>query len=410
MKRSRVLVRLSAGLLLGLGALVLSASSRAEIIERVVAKVNGDIVTQSEFEARQLAAVQAAHIAPDQVESYLRQNNQRILQEAVDDLLITQRAAELGIKLRPEYIQDVIEGIKKENNIPSDEDLKRQLRHEGMSLDDLKRNIERSVLRRQVLSRELEAKAVVTDADARAEYEKHKAEYGKSASVHLQEIEVADSEQAQDIVRRARAGEDFAAMARAVSTAGSREAGGDLGQLSPGDMNPALARIVAALPAGGVSEPTLTDKGRFRIVRVVAKEEATVTPFEEVKEDLTKRLGQERMASAYEQYVEGLRKASEKTTRTTVSEVSLQVPNLPASTLSGPGLGPAPGVPETGEPTPAPTVRVPAVPGIDASEISTTPQARPERVAPPALPGQEPAAAPSPVPSPVPSPSPSPQG
>ena len=71
--------------------LVLSASSRAEIIERVVAKVNGDIVTQSEFEARQLAAVQAARIPPDQVETYLRENNQRILQEAVDDLLIMQR-------------------------------------------------------------------------------------------------------------------------------------------------------------------------------------------------------------------------------------------------------------------------------------------------------------------------------
>ena len=304
MKRSRVLVRLSAGLLLGLGALVLSASSRAEIIERVVAKVNGDIVTQSEFEARQLAAVQAARIPPDQVESYLRQNNQRILQEAVDDLLITQRASELGIKLRPEYVQDVIEGIKKENNIASDEDLRRQLRREGMSVDDLKRNIERSVLRRQVLSRELESKAVVTDADARAEYEKHKDEFGKSASVHLQEIEVADVEQAQDVLRRARGGEDFEAMARALSTAASRASGGDLGQVSPGDMNPALARVVAALPAGGLSEPILTEKG-FRIVRVVAKEEATVTPFEQVKDDLSKRLGQERMASAYEAYVEG---------------------------------------------------------------------------------------------------------
>jgi hypothetical protein len=261
------------------------------------------------------------------------------------------------------------------------------------------------VLRRQVLSRELESKAVVTDADARAEYEKHKAEFGKSASVHLQEIEVADVEQAQDVLRRARGGEDFAAMARALSTAGSRASGGDLGQVSPGDMNPALARIVAALPAGGLSEPILTDKG-FRIVRVVAKEEATVTPFEEVKDDLTKRLGQERMASAYEQYVEGLRKASEKTTRTTVSEVSLQVPNMPASTLSGPGLGPAPGTPETPEAAPAPNVRVPAVPGIDPSEISTSPQARPERVAPPALPGHEGQAAPSPAASPSPSPSP----
>jgi hypothetical protein len=194
-------------------------------------------------------------------------------------------------------------------------------------------------------------------------------------------------------------------MARALSTAATRASGGDLGQVSPADMNPALARIVAALPPGGVSEPMLTEKGGFRVVRVVAKEEATVTPFEEVKDELTKRLGQERMASAYEQYVEGLRKASEKTTRTTVSEVSLQVPNLPASTLSGPGLGPAPGGPES-DPgaAPAPSVRAPALPGIDASEISTTPQARPERVAPPALPGHEGEAAPSPAPSPSPSP------
>src|SRR5947207_15247113 len=100
MKRSTVLFRRSVVRLALAGALALSASSRAEIIERLVAKVNGDIVTQSEFEARQLAAVQAAHIPAEQVEGYLRQNNARILQEAIDDLLIVQRASDLGIKLR----------------------------------------------------------------------------------------------------------------------------------------------------------------------------------------------------------------------------------------------------------------------------------------------------------------------
>jgi parvulin-like peptidyl-prolyl isomerase len=402
MKPSPVLVRLSVAALLGAGVFSLSASSRAEIIERVVAKVNGDIVTQSEFEARQLAAVQAARIGADQVESYLRQNNARILQEAVDDLLITQRAADLGIKLRPEYVQDVIDGIKKENNIPDEAELRRQLRREGMSLDDLKRNIERSVLRRQVLSRELEQKTTVTDAEAKAEYEQHKSEYGKSASVHLQEIVVPDRAQAEDVVRRARGGEDFSGLARALSTAGSRAAGGDLGQVAPTDMNPELAKIVGALPAGGVSDPIALESG-YRLVRVVAKEDATVTPYEDLREEITKRLSQQRMASVYEEYVAGLRKASEKTTQTTVSEVSLTVPNVPTSTLSGPGLGPAPGTPDT-PPSAAPGA-VPALPGIDASEISTTPQARPERVAPPPAPGHDPPAA---TPSPSPSPSPSP--
>lgn len=395
MKPSRVLVRLSAALLLPLAALVPSASTRAEIIERVVAKVNGDIVTQSEFEARQLAAVQAARIPTDQVETYLRQNNARILQEAVDDLLITQRAADLGIKLRPEYVQDVIDGIKKENNIADEAELRRQLRREGMSLDDLKRNIERSVLRRQVLARELESKVTITDAEARAEYEQHKAEYAKSAAVHLQEIVMPESAQAEEVVRRARGGEDFSALARSLSTAATRANGGELGRVLAGDMNPELAKVVSALPAGGVSDPIRTDSG-FRIIRVVSKEEASSTPFEETKDDITKRLQQQRMASAYEDYVVGLRKSSEKTTKLTVSEVSLTVPNVGGGpTLSTPGLGPAPGTP--------PQAAVPAVPGIDASEISTTPQARPERIAPPELPGHEPPAA---VPSPSPSPSP----
>ena len=213
-----------------------------------------------------------------------------------------------------------------------------------MTLDDLKRNIERSILRRQVLSRELEPKITVTEADARAEYEPHKSEYGKSASVHLQEIVVPDSAQAQDVVRRARAGEDFGDLARALSTAGSRANGGELGQVAPGDMNPELAKIVGALPAGGVSDPIALENG-FRIVRVVAKEDATTTPYEELREEISKRLSQQRMASVYEEYVAGLRKASEKTTQTTVSEVSLTVPNVPTSNLSGPGLGPAPGTP-----------------------------------------------------------------
>src|SRR5437762_9521545 len=163
-----------------LSVVLFAAAARGEIIERVIVKVNGDVVTQSEFEARQIAAVQQARVTPDQVEKYLRENNARILQDAIDDLLVVQRAADLGIKLRPEYVQEVIEGIKKENNIGDEAELRAQLRKEGMSLDDLKRNIERSVMRRQVLSRELEPKTQVTDAEARAAYEKSKAEYGKS--------------------------------------------------------------------------------------------------------------------------------------------------------------------------------------------------------------------------------------
>ena len=92
--------------------LLFAASARAEVLERVIVKVNGDIVTQSEFESRQVAAIQGAHVSSAQVEAYLRQNNARILQEAIDELLLMQRADDLGVKIRPEYTSDVIENIK----------------------------------------------------------------------------------------------------------------------------------------------------------------------------------------------------------------------------------------------------------------------------------------------------------
>src|SRR5215472_6265240 len=120
-----------------LPSLLLASPAPAEILERIIAKVNGEVITQSEFQARQLAAAQAAHIEPDKAGAFLRDNNAKILQEAIDDMLLVQRAGDAGLHLRPEYIKEVIDGIKKENNIASDEQLQEQLRREGMSIDDL---------------------------------------------------------------------------------------------------------------------------------------------------------------------------------------------------------------------------------------------------------------------------------
>ena len=361
-------------------SLAVAAATRAEIVERVIARVNGDIVTLSEFEARQLAAVQQGRVPPSDIETFLRENNARLLQEAIDDLLILQRGQELGIRLRPEYVQEVIDGIKKENNIADDAELQRQLRREGMSLDDLKRNIERSIVRRQVLSRELEAKATVNEAEARAEYERDKAAHTRRASVRLHEIVAPDEERARALVARARAGEDFAALARAHSTAASRDAGGDLGVLHRGEMNAAVEAAAFALPEGGVSDPLPTDGG-YRIIRATEKKEASVASFDEVKDEIIKRLAQDRATRAYDAYVEGLRK--NVVTQTMVTEVPLQL-SLPAA---GTGtLLPPSAAGTTAAPDPA-------------AEIVTTPQARPERIAPPALP-----AAPAPSPSPSPGP------
>ena len=382
-------MKLPKNVLSALSLLAVAVLVRAEVVERVIVRVNGDIVTQSEFVARQAAAVQAARIAPDRVEAFLRENNAKILQEAIDELLLVQRAAELGYKITPQYLNDVVENIKKENNIASDEDLLQQLRREGMTLSELKRNIERNILRQQVVQRELQSKLNLTEADARLEYEAKKADYSRPPYVHLQEIAVASGApgsqaQAVELVKRARAGEDFAELAKAHSLAASRASGGDLGRLNRGDLPPELEKAVFVLAPGAVSDPIASPRGLL-IFRCVEKSEGSFTPFEEVKEAILKRLTQGRMSSQYEAYMEGLRQAASRGIELRVREVPLSVTVAPSSLLEPP----APDTP------PAAVVK----PTAADEEFSVTPQAAPQRVAPPAAPGPA-----KPTPSPTPPP------
>jgi len=382
-----------------LAVLAVALSAPAEVLERVIVSVNGGIVSQSEFEQRQGAAVQAARIGPSEVEKYLRDNNARILQEAIDDLLLVQRAGELGYKVPASYLDEVISGIKKDNNIPSDADLQEQLRHEGMTLADLRRNIERQVLRRQVLQRELEGRASVTEADARAEYQKNHADYEQPATVTLREIVVngegaAVKAKADELVRRARAGEDFAALAKAGSGAASAANGGELGQLRRNDLSAELGRIVFALPKGGITDPVPVEKG-WRILLVEDRTEGGQVPFEQVKADITKKLVQDKAASEYEAYIAGLRKTALIDLK--VREVPLQVTVPTGPLLEAPDAPPVGA--EAAPPNAAPAA-APAAPAGD-QEFSTTPQAGPERVAPPPAPG-------APAPSATPQPSPAP--
>jgi parvulin-like peptidyl-prolyl isomerase len=348
---------------------LLASPARGEILERVIAKVNGDVITQSEFEARQVAALQAARVGPDGVERFLRENNARILQEAIDDLLLVQRAAELGLRLRPEYIKEVIEGIKKENNIPTDEALDEQLRREGLSVEEFKRDIHRSVLRRQVIARELEPKASVSEAEALAAYERDKEKYTRPATVHLQEILTAGEDalaRAREIAARARAGEDFAALAREHSAAPTRSAGGELGRFARGELHADLDRVAFALAPGEVSEPIPSGEA-YRILKLVERIEAAVTPFEELKVEIARGLQSARMREEYERYLESLRKQAIIDIR--VREVPLQV-ELPAQ-------------PSILEP-PAPPSGAPP-----ASEFTTTGSEGPEKVAPPPAPEEK---------------------
>ena len=376
--------------------LVLAPPVRGEIIERIVAKVNGEIITLSEFQARQIQEAQAARIQPERIQAFLRDNNARILNEAIDDMLLVQRAQDTGLRMPP--VDQYIEDIKKENKIVSDEQFQEQLAREGMTLEELKRNMGRNILRRQILARDLEPKVMVTDTEAKADYDARKEEYSRPATVTLREILVKGEgalAQAHELVAKARAGEDFAELARAHSAAPSRSSGGELGRLARGELHPDLEKAAFALSPSAISDPVPSGEG-YRILKLEARTEASVVPFDEVKEAIRRSLGEQRMNKELASYISGLREKAiiNVMVREVPQEISGPVTTAP-STLRDPQASPA------GSPGASTS---PAAPAADDAEIVTTPQDRPQQVAPPAAPEpgrkKDDAAAPPPPPAP----------
>lgn len=293
------------------GALSASVLVNGDVIERVIARVNSQIVTLSEFEARQLAAVQSARVPETEVESFLRQNNAKLLDEAMEELLLVDRAATLGLKLRPEYLDQVIDDIKKEQKIETEEEFEAQLKREGLTKDALRKNIERSVIVRQVRSRDVDPKAQVTEAEVRAEYERRKeSDFTKKATVHLMEIVVKGDKaraEAADIVARLKKGEDFETLAREHSASASKAVGGDLGRVEPADLSSALSTAIADLRPGEVSAP-VEIAGSFWILKVRERMTDEVTAFDQVKERIQEDLSRVRFEKVYGDYIADLKK------------------------------------------------------------------------------------------------------
>lgn len=295
-----------------LNVLIATGAARAEVLERVIAKVNGEIITLSDIEQRQVAAAHGANIPPEKIEAFLQEKSGPILQEAIDDLLLAQKAEDLGIKVRPEALDQVIADIKKENKITSDEQFQAELAHEGLTVDALRRNVERSICRRRLISREVDSKITVPEDDIRAEYDRHKEEFQLPATVRLQEIVLKGDEAktratAEDIVKRARAGEDFTKLVSEYSVSATAKNGGDLGRLVVSELHSDLRRSIEGLAVGDVTSPA-TVGGNLRILKVNERTDARRIPYEEARATLEQRLRQDRLSKALEPYVAGLRK------------------------------------------------------------------------------------------------------
>jgi peptidyl-prolyl cis-trans isomerase SurA len=300
-----------------------------EILERILVKVNGDIISKTDLEQRQISYLRQRNLQASEqdlssdaeLRRVLAEATPEIIADAIDEMLLAQRGRELGYRLTEEQFKSVLENIKKENNILTDEQFNAALAQEGMTMSDLRRALERQMLISRVTQQEILGRVGITEEEAREYYARHPEEFTVPASVTLREIliavpadgqavnvaaEEAARERAEALRARAQAGEDFVALVEEASDAPSKANGGLVGPVNLDELAPALREIVETLQPGQVAEPWRTARG-YHLIRLEGASAAALQPFDEVRDQIADRVFDEKRRIEFEKYLERLR-------------------------------------------------------------------------------------------------------
>jgi peptidyl-prolyl cis-trans isomerase SurA len=306
------------------------AVPRGEIIEQILVKVNGEIFTKTDLEQRQIAALrqkgQAIDLKSDpnnvQLRKALDEITPQIMVEAVDEMLIVQRGKELGYTLSDAQFKGVLDNIRKENKIETDEQLQAALKAENMTMADLRRNLERSMISQKVQQNEVLAKIGVTDDEARKYYESHLKEFTTAPTVTLREILVAVAGDpkimnvAADEAAKAKAdeirtrattgGESFEKLAADLSDSPSKANAGLIGPLSVNDLSPELRSLVESMKPGDVSQPVRTARG-YQLLKLESITPTQTMTLEQAREQISEHVFTDKRKAEFQKYLQKLR-------------------------------------------------------------------------------------------------------
>ena len=305
--------------LLAVSFLLLPGSTGGEIVERIVAVVNNDVITLSELEEagkRMFEQVEQSSL-PEEREEKLRKARGAVLDQLIDNKLLEQEIKNRKVEVSERDIDGAIEQIRRQNQVSEDE-MKAILAKDGITLSTYRRRIQDDIGRMRLINREIKSKIVIKEEELRKNYQENLARFTDPAEVKVQQIFFAIPQWATEeqvasirkealaILERARHGEDFAELAGKYSQGPEAREGGVLGFFKHNELRPELEEAAFKLQTGEVSGLIKTLEG-LHILRVLERKGGEPKPFGEVQGRLRDEMMQAESERQFQEWMKALR-------------------------------------------------------------------------------------------------------
>lgn len=306
------------------GVMLLSMPVGAEVVDRIIAVVNNEIVTLSEFNAAfepYAKNIEENYKGKDK-ETVINQSKNMFLQRYIDNMLIEQEAKKAGgaIVVKDEEVMETIKMMLAKKNSSMDDFLK-SIAREGKTLESTKKEIKSQMMRMRLLRREVQSKIFVSEEEIGDYYNKNRQDYEGEEAVRIKKILLAlppkankatrakVKDEANKVYKRIVNGEPFDLVAAKYSQGPEASRGGDIGFIERGVIIPELESVAFSLPVGKVSEVIETDIG-FHIIMVVDKRGAGLKPIDVVRHEIKAKIEDEKLEKKYDEWITSVRKKS----------------------------------------------------------------------------------------------------
>ena len=302
-----------------LAGLMTQKLESAEVVDRIVAIVNEDIIRLSDlnrhFEPIEHQIRAQQRFSPHETEKALYEARRQLIDDLIDEKLADQVIKETGIRVSESELDATIEQLKATNRL-TQEDFIMALQSRGLTLEAYRENLRQQLLRNKLINQQVKSRIVITEDDIRDHRKANPGKYGLKGKYHLKNIfmsyqqgKVQTRHKMETVLEALEKGADFSTMAREYSMAPNAEEGGELGVFVLEDLSAHLQPVMADLTPGEFTGIIETDLG-FQIFFLEDIKEPEKQDIEAVKQRIEQELYEQKTEEKFDEWIRSLRKSA----------------------------------------------------------------------------------------------------